>query len=130
MQKSAVAFSVRSVVGAPVAVVAWHESSGDEEDQVHEPPDAQAAQRQQLPHGGARVSQAEAVHAETAQEERVQQRGDEVVTRVLDAGDASSEKFSVSGTFDVGQSGADHRSAVHLLLRLASPPDTAVPQLL
>lgn len=71
-----------SVVGAPVAVVAGHEAAGDEQDEVDEPPDAQAAQREQLPHGGARVAQAEAVDPETAQEEGVEQRGDEVVSRV------------------------------------------------
>lgn len=71
-----------SVVGAPVAVVAGHEAAGDEQDEVDEPPDAQPAQREQLPHGGARVAQAEAVDPETAQEEGVEQRGDEVVSRV------------------------------------------------
>lgn len=71
-----------SVVGAPVAGVAGHEAAGDEQDQVHEPPDAQTPQGEQLPHRRARVAQAEAVHAEAAQEEGVEQRGDEVVPRV------------------------------------------------
>lgn len=71
-----------SVVGAPVAVVAGHEAAGDEQDEVHEPPDAQSAQCQQLAHRRARVAQAEAVDAEAAQEEGVEQRGDEVVARV------------------------------------------------
>lgn len=71
-----------SVVGAPVAVVAGHQTAGDEQDQVHEPPDSQASQGEQLPHGRACVAQAEAVDAEAAQEEGVQQRGDEVVSCV------------------------------------------------
>lgn len=71
-----------SVVGAPVAGVAGHEAPGDEQDQVHEPPDAQTPQGEQLAHRRARVAQAEAVHAEAAQEEGVEQRGDEVVPRV------------------------------------------------
>lgn len=71
-----------SVEGAPVAGVAGHEAAGDEQDEVHEPPDAQSAQRQQLPHRRARVTQAEAVDAEAAQEEGVEQRGDEVVACV------------------------------------------------
>jgi len=71
-----------SVVCAPVAVVAGHQATGDEQDQVHEPPDAQAAQGEQLPDGGAGVAQAEAVDPEAAQEEGVQQRGDEVVAGV------------------------------------------------
>lgn len=33
-----------SVVGAPVAVVAGHQATSDEQDEVHEPPDAQASQ--------------------------------------------------------------------------------------
>lgn len=71
-----------SVVGAPVAVVAGHQAPGDEQDQVHEPPDSKASQGEQLSNGGAGVAQAEAVHPETAQEEGVEQRGDEVVAGV------------------------------------------------
>lgn len=33
-----------SVVGEPVAVVAGHQATSDEQDEVHEPPDAQASQ--------------------------------------------------------------------------------------
>lgn len=71
-----------SVESAPVAAVAGHQTAGDEQDQVHKPPDAESSQGEELPHGRARVAQAEAVHPETAQEERVQQSGDEVVPRV------------------------------------------------
>lgn len=71
-----------SVVGAPVAVIAGHQAAGDEQDQVHEPPDAQASQREQLPDSGARVAKAEAVDPEAAQEEGVEQRGDEIVSGV------------------------------------------------
>lgn len=70
------------VVGAPVAEVAGHQAASDEQDEVHEPPDAQASQGEQLPHRGARVAQAEAVNPKAAQEEGVEQRGDEVVARV------------------------------------------------
>lgn len=73
---------LRSVEGAPVASVAGHQASSDEQDEIHEPPDPQASESQELPNGGARVTQAEAVDAKAAQEEGVQQRGDEVVTRV------------------------------------------------
>ena len=71
-----------SVVGAPVAVIAGHQAAGDEQDQVHEPPDSQTSQREQLPDGGAGVAEAETVNAETSQEEGVQQRGDEIVPGV------------------------------------------------
>lgn len=33
-----------SVVGAPVTVVAGHQATSDEQDEVHEPPDTQASQ--------------------------------------------------------------------------------------
>lgn len=115
-----------SVVGAPVAVVTGHETTGDEEDEVHKPPDAKASKGQQLPHSGPSVAKTEAVNAKTTQEEGIQQCGDEVVTRVLDAGNFSPEELSGSSTFDVVQSRADHLSVIHLLLRLTSPPYTAV----
>lgn len=71
-----------SVVGAPVAVVAGHQATSDEQDEVHKPPDAQASQREQLPHRSPRVAKTEAVNPKAAQEEGVEQRGDEVVPRV------------------------------------------------
>lgn len=71
-----------SVHGAPVAAIAGHQPTGDQQNQIHEPPDAQAPQGQQLPHGGAGVAQAEPIHSEAAQEEGVEQSGDEVVSRV------------------------------------------------
>lgn len=119
-----------SVVRAPVAVVAGHEAARDQQDQIHEPPDPQTAQREQLPHRRARVAQTETIHPEAAQEEGVEQRGDEVVSRVFDAGDMPSEELSVSGTLDVVQRRADHRGVVHLLLGLTAPPNAAVAQLL
>lgn len=71
-----------SVVGAPVAVIAGHQASSDEQDQIHEPPDSQASQGEQLPDSSAGVAQAETIHPKTTQEEGVQQRGDEIVSGV------------------------------------------------
>lgn len=71
-----------SVVCAPVTVIAGHQSAGDEQNQVHEPPDSQASQGEQLPNRGAGVAQAETIDPETAQEEGIQQCGDEVVSSV------------------------------------------------
>lgn len=71
-----------SVHGAPVAAVAGHQPAGDEENQVHKPPDAQASQSQQLPHGGPGVAQAESIHSKASQEKRVEQSGYEVVSSV------------------------------------------------
>lgn len=71
-----------SVERAPVAAVAGCQSSGYEEDEIHKPPDSQASKSEEFSDGGARVAQAKAVHAKAAQEERVQERSDEVVTGV------------------------------------------------
>lgn len=71
-----------SVHGAPVAAIAGHQPSGDEENQIHEPPDPEASERQQLPHGRPRVAQAEAIHSEATQEKRVEQSGYKIVPGV------------------------------------------------
>lgn len=71
-----------SVVGAPVAVIARHQATCDEQDQVHKPPDPQAPQGEQLPNSSAGVAQAETINPETTQEEGVQQCGDEIVSSV------------------------------------------------
>lgn len=71
-----------SVVGAPVAVITGHQAASDEQDQVHEPPDSQASQGEQLPHSSASVAKAETINPKTTQEEGVQQRGDEIVSSV------------------------------------------------
>lgn len=71
-----------SVVGTPVAVIAGHQAARDEQDQVHKPPDSQASQGEQLPNGSAGVAQAKTINAKTAQEEGVQQCGDEIVSCV------------------------------------------------
>lgn len=71
-----------SVVGAPVAEITGHQAAGDEQDQVHKPPDSQAPQGEQFSHSGAGVTQAETIDPKTTQEEGVQQRGDEIVPGV------------------------------------------------
>lgn len=71
-----------SVVGAPVAVIAGHQATSDEQDQIHKPPDSQASQGEQLSNSSAGVAQAETINPKTAQEEGVQKRGDEVVSSV------------------------------------------------
>lgn len=71
-----------SVVGAPVAVIAGHQTTSNEQDQVHKPPDSQTSQGEQFSDCSAGVAQAETVNPETTQEEGVQQCGDEVVSSV------------------------------------------------
>lgn len=75
-----------SVHSAPIAAIAGHQPPSDEEDQIHKPPDPETSQSQQLPHSGARVAEAEAIHAKAAQEKRVEQSSDEVMAGVPAAG--------------------------------------------
>lgn len=120
-----------SVVGAPVAVVAGHQAASDEQDQVHEPPDSQASKSEQLPNSGTRVAQAETINPKTAQEEGVQQRGDEIVSSVFDAGYLmQGDELSGSGTFYIIESSAHNWCVVHLFLSLATPPGAAMAHLL
>lgn len=123
---------LRSVERAPVAAVARRQSSGYEEDEIHEPPDSQASESEELPDGGARVAQTEAVHAEAAQEERVQERGDEVVARVFDAWLVPPQEFPRPGTLDAVKRCAQHLSVIYIFVHLAliSNLHTAVSQLL
>lgn len=112
-----------SVVCAPVTVIAGHQSTGDKQNQVHKPPDSQASQGEQLPNRSPCVAQAETINPETAQEEGIQQCGDEVVSSVFDARYILSEELSGSGTFYVIECSAENPCVVHLFLGLATPPD-------
>lgn len=71
-----------SVHSAPVAAVAGHEATGDEENQINEPPDPQSSQSQQFPHGGPGMAQAESIHSKATQEKRVEQSGYKIVSSV------------------------------------------------
>lgn len=122
---------LQSVERAPVAAVAGSQSSGYEQDEIHEPPDPQASESQELPNSSARVAQAEAVHAEAAQEKGVEERGDEVVTRESNAGFIPAEEFSRPSALDAVQGRAQHLSVIHVFVYLALISDlyAAVSQL-
>ena len=62
----------RSVELFPGEAVPRHGHSGQEEDDVDHPPDTDATQRQQLGHAQTAVAQAEPVHPQDAQEDRVE----------------------------------------------------------
>ncbi|TSR04293.1 hypothetical protein Baya_10900 [Bagarius yarrelli] len=90
---------------APVAAVAGRQSSSYEQDEIHKPPNSQTSESQKLPDGSARVAQTEAVHAEAAQEKGVEERGDEVVTRVsADTSDVRHAAFGHKPCADPGSS--------------------------
>ena len=66
----------------PVAVVLRVQPAGDQQDDVDEPPDSHAAEGEELPDCGARLAQAEAVQPQEAQQDRVEQRRQEVVVGI------------------------------------------------
>lgn len=94
------------VDSAPVAAITRHQPSSDEQNEVHKPPDPKSPQCQQLPDGCAGVSQTEAIDAETPQEEGVEQRGYEVVSRVLYTRLILSQKGPGAGTLNSIQGSA------------------------
>ena len=75
----------QSNVWNPVGVIFRSEFSGDEQDDVDDPPDAEATHGQELSDGGARLSEAEPVEAQKPEEDGVEEGRQEVVVRVLDA---------------------------------------------
>lgn len=117
------------VIGAPIAVIAGHQTASNEQDQIHKPPDSQTSEGEQLPHCGTGVAEAETIDPKTTQEEGVQQRGDEVVSSVFDARYVSAEEFSRSSTLYIIKCSADNLCVVHFLLSLASPPHATMAHL-
>lgn len=60
------------VDSAPVAAIAWHEPSSDEQYKIDEPPDPKSSKCQQLPNCRSSVSQTEAIHSKASQEEGIE----------------------------------------------------------
>lgn len=71
-----------SHVRYPVGAIFWCESAAYEQDNVDNPPDANTSKREQLAHSGSSLAEAETVNAQKAEEDAVQQRCHEVMTRV------------------------------------------------
>lgn len=57
-----------SHVSIPIAAVFWSQGACDEQHDIHEPPDANASQRQQLTDGGAREPQTESVKSQESKQ--------------------------------------------------------------
>jgi hypothetical protein len=69
----------------PIGVVGRHQLAVDEQNDVDEPPEAESAQCDHLADRDADVTQRVAIDGEQAEEDRIEERGQEVVRRVLDA---------------------------------------------
>ena len=68
----------------------------DQEEDVHDPPNSQSSQCQQLPHPSPRQAETEPVQAQEAEEDRVEQRGHEVVVGVADTREPLPQECSRS----------------------------------
>ena len=101
----------------------------DEEEDVHHPPDAQSSKCQQLAHPSPREPETEPVEAQEAEENTVEEGGDEVVVGVADAGEAVAEEGAGARALDAVQHAAARRGHGHLLPALAAVAQAAVPQL-
>lgn len=78
--------SVKSVsrVWHPIASIHRIEMTGDKQDNVHYPPDANSTQCQQLAYCCSNMTQNESVHAEESQQDGIEQSGHEIITSVSD----------------------------------------------
>ena len=103
--------------------------TSDQEEDVHNPPDSQTSQCQQLPHPSPRQPQTEPVEAEEAEQDAVEERGDEVVVGVADAGKPFPEKCSGSGALNTIKDTATRGGLLHLLPPLTPVPETSVTHL-
>ncbi len=119
----------KSNCGHPIATVLWLKLSRDYEHNVDDPPHSQAAQRQKLAHGGAGLAQAKPVQADEAQEDGIEEGGQEVVVRVSHAGVSGAQEGSLPAALDAVQRAAADRGALHLLPALSAKVQAAVAEL-
>ena len=98
----------------------------DEEEDVHHPPDAESPECQELAHPGACEAETEPVEAQEAEENTVEEGGDEVVVGVSDAGKAAPEEDPGTRALDTVEDPAAGLRLLHLLPALSSVPEAAV----
>lgn len=110
----------------PVRIIVRVEMSSDEEEDVHHPPNAKPPQSEELPHPGACEAETESVQSEEAEEDAVEEGGDEVVVGVADAREASPEEDPGPGALDTVQNSTASLGLLHLLPALASVVEAAV----
>ena len=119
-------FDCVSHVWHPVGAVLRTELAGDDEDDVDNPPDAEAAKSEEFADRRSGLAHAEPVEAEKPQEDGVQEGGEEVVVGVLDAGVAFAEEDTLASALDAVQGSAAHRSLLNLFPTLPAVSQTTV----
>lgn len=104
----------------PGTAVFRHQVTGDQKDDVHQPPDPHSPQCQQLADRCSRVAQNESIHTQKSQQDGVDERRDEVVTSVLDTWHIAFDESPVSVTFDSIQHRAVYIRFVNILIPLTT----------
>ena len=110
----------------PVGIIIRVEMARHQEEDVHDPPDAEAAEGEKLADPGAGEAETEPVQAQEAEEDAVEEGRHEVVVGVADAGKSSPEEDSGSGALDTVENSTAGLGLLHLLPPLASVPEAAV----
>ena len=110
----------------PVGIIIRVEMSRHQEEDVHDPPDAETPEGEKLADPGARETQTEPVQSEEAEEDAVEESCHEVVVGVANAGKSSPEENPGPGALDAVQNPTASLGLLHLLPALATKPEAAV----
>ena len=100
--------------------------AGDQEEDVHDPPDAEAAEGEKLADPGASEAETEPVQSQEAEEDAVEEGRHKVVVGVADAGKSSPEENSGAGALYAVQDTTTGLGLLHLLPPLPTEPEAAV----
>lgn len=105
----------------PRAVVRGSKVTSNEEEDVDEPPDTTATERQQFSNSRAQVPQTKPVNTQKAQKYGIEERGEEVVSCVPQARVIRQCERPIPETFKIGQRMADYRSEQHVTCFHSTP---------
>ena len=100
--------------------------SRHQEEDVHDPPDAEAAEGEQLADPGASEAQTEPVQPQEAEEDAVEEGRHKVVVGVANAGKSSPEENPGPGALDAVENTTAGLGLLHLLPPLTAEPEAAV----
>jgi hypothetical protein len=114
----------------PVASVLGEQLVCNQQHNVDDPPQTDAAQRQQLPDANAGLAQAKPVHSEESKQNAVQKRRDEIVVGVLDAWKSFTEEGLRPMALDRFENCAQHLGLLHLVEVDTAKLDAAMAQLI
>ena len=98
----------------------------DQEEDVHDPPDAEAAEGEKLADPGASEAETEPVQPQEAEEDAVEEGRHKVVVGVADAGKSSPEENPGTGALNAVENPTASLGLLHLLPPLPAVPEAAV----